>query len=113
MSTLDIPGYAISRPIDTGGMATVYQAVQKSLSRQVAIKVMDECLNKDQNFIERFEQARRKHHEESTVLGLEAHCVVLRTREDVEFHRNLETKRLDARVRVTLDIGCHPCRQAD
>ena len=56
MRTIDIPGYTIKRPIDKGGMATVYLAEQTSLARQVAIKVMSEELSKDQSFAERFDQ---------------------------------------------------------
>src|SRR5438034_1185756 len=35
-----IPGYAIQRRLGDGGMATVFLAIQKSLDRSVAIKVM-------------------------------------------------------------------------
>lgn len=59
MNTLEIPGYIINRPIDAGGMATVYLAEQTSLGRQVAIKVISEDLNKDESFSERFAQEAR------------------------------------------------------
>jgi hypothetical protein len=36
----EIPGYALERQLGTGGMATVYLAVQLSLERRVAIKVL-------------------------------------------------------------------------
>src|ERR1700760_1286992 len=39
-STIQIPGYEILRPLGTGGMSTVYLALQRSLDRKVAIKVM-------------------------------------------------------------------------
>ncbi|HEY7773831.1 MAG TPA: serine/threonine-protein kinase [Marinagarivorans sp.] len=55
MSFLEIPGYQIIRPIDSGGMATVYLAEQTSLGREVAIKVMSDALSRDQGFAERFE----------------------------------------------------------
>ena len=35
-----VPGYRMVRRLGQGGMATVYLAVQESLDRQVAIKVM-------------------------------------------------------------------------
>ena len=54
MRTPEIPGYIINRPIDAGGMATVYLAEQTSLRRQVAIKIMSESLNQDESFVERF-----------------------------------------------------------
>jgi serine/threonine protein kinase len=38
--TIQIPGYEILRPLGTGGMSTVYLAIQRSLDRKVAIKVM-------------------------------------------------------------------------
>jgi serine/threonine protein kinase len=36
----DIPGYELQRKLGSGGMATVYLGVQKSLNRKVAIKVL-------------------------------------------------------------------------
>jgi len=37
---VEIPGYQILKQIGKGGMCTVYLAVQKSLDRKVAIKVL-------------------------------------------------------------------------
>jgi serine/threonine protein kinase len=37
---IDIPGYKILRPIGEGGMASVFLAVQQSLEREVALKVI-------------------------------------------------------------------------
>src|SRR5207247_4875397 len=39
-SPVSIPGYAIAEIIDQGGMGIVYRAVQTSLQRTVAIKMM-------------------------------------------------------------------------
>ncbi|MCG3126246.1 MAG: Serine/threonine-protein kinase PknD [Phycisphaerae bacterium] len=39
---LDVPGYEIVREIHRGGQGVVYQAVQRSTKREVAIKVMKE-----------------------------------------------------------------------
>jgi serine/threonine-protein kinase PpkA len=51
---MEIPGYTIIRQIGKGGMATVYLAIQESLDRQVALKVVKATQVKDENFTERF-----------------------------------------------------------
>jgi serine/threonine-protein kinase PpkA len=53
---MKIPGYQIEREIGHGGMATVYQAVQTSLERAVALKVMAPALAADTTFGERFQK---------------------------------------------------------
>lgn len=63
---IEIPGYRILRQLGRGGMATVYLAVQESVDREVAIKVMSPALLVDPNFGERFQReakiAARLHH---------------------------------------------------
>jgi serine/threonine-protein kinase PpkA len=49
----DIPGYEFVRELGVGGMATVYLAIQRSLERSVAIKVMRRA-GADENFEKRF-----------------------------------------------------------
>lgn len=49
-----IPGYKILRPIGEGGMASVFLAVQESLDREVALKVMAPALAANAEFTERF-----------------------------------------------------------
>jgi serine/threonine-protein kinase PpkA len=49
-----IPGYRILRKIRQGGMSTVYLATQKSVGREVALKVMSPTLSSDPSFGSRF-----------------------------------------------------------
>ncbi|MDF3014071.1 MAG: serine/threonine protein kinase [Cellvibrio sp.] len=51
-----IPGYHIKTLLGEGGMAKVYLAVQNSLDRPVAIKVLDASLNQDPAIQQQFEQ---------------------------------------------------------
>jgi len=57
--TISIPGYRILRKLGQGGMATVYLAVQESLEREVALKVMSPLLNTDPSFATRFKREAR------------------------------------------------------
>jgi serine/threonine protein kinase len=50
----DIPGYKILSELGRGGIATVYLAVQESLDRQVALKVMSPMLALEPDYAERF-----------------------------------------------------------
>jgi tRNA A-37 threonylcarbamoyl transferase component Bud32 len=47
-------GHRIDRRLGRGGMAVVYLATHVALQRQVALKVMDEELARDDDFMERF-----------------------------------------------------------
>jgi serine/threonine-protein kinase PpkA len=51
---IQIPGYKVLRQLGRGGMATVYLAMQESVDREVALKVMSPALMVDPNFGERF-----------------------------------------------------------
>ena len=51
---IDIPGYRILRPIGEGGMASVFLAIQESLEREVALKVMSPALASNAEFARRF-----------------------------------------------------------
>ena len=52
--TLRIPGYSIKRELGAGGMAAVYLAIQDSLERRIALKVMSPALVADRTFTKRF-----------------------------------------------------------
>jgi serine/threonine-protein kinase PpkA len=54
-----VPGYLIKREIGVGGMARVYLAVQTSLEREVALKVMNPIMISDPSFSRRFMQEAR------------------------------------------------------
>jgi hypothetical protein len=51
---VSVPGYRILRPLGVGGMASVYLAIQESLDREVALKVMSPALAANEEFTERF-----------------------------------------------------------
>ena len=51
---MKIPGYEIEGKLGQGGMAVVYLAVQESLQRPVALKVLNPLFSDDPQFSERF-----------------------------------------------------------
>ncbi|MGG2398340.1 protein kinase domain-containing protein [Pseudomonas sp. SH1-B] len=51
---LNVPGFDIEGVIGEGAMATVYLALQRSLERKVALKIMAPALAADASFCERF-----------------------------------------------------------
>ncbi|HTD28534.1 MAG TPA: serine/threonine-protein kinase, partial [Xanthomonadaceae bacterium] len=76
-----IPGYKILRPIGEGGMASVFLAVQESLDREVALKVMAPALAANSEFCERFLKegritAKLQHQNLVTVYDIGTHAGV-------------------------------------
>ncbi len=59
-------GYTLEAPLGSGGMGVVYRALQTSLSRPVALKVLPPELASDPQFVERF-------HREALALGSLSH----------------------------------------
>ena len=51
---IDIPGYRVVKALGRGGMASVFLAMQESVQREVAIKVLAPTLMGDPSFGERF-----------------------------------------------------------
>lgn len=49
-----ISGYRLERPIGRGGMSTVYLALQESVQREVALKVLTTSLATEEEFSQRF-----------------------------------------------------------
>lgn len=51
---IEISGYRLERPIGRGGMSTVYLALQESVQREVALKVLTSSLSGEEEFSHRF-----------------------------------------------------------
>ena len=51
--------YTIRAEIGRGGFATVYQALDASLNREVALKVLHPQMSADRSFVERFRKEAR------------------------------------------------------
>ena len=54
LEKMHVPGYQIERELGQGGMAIVYLALQESLRRHVALKVIKPILTTDEEFAQRF-----------------------------------------------------------
>jgi serine/threonine-protein kinase len=56
VQTSPIPGYSIVGKIGQGGMGVVYKALQTSVNRTVAIKILSNAATKDKTYVTRFLQ---------------------------------------------------------
>ncbi len=54
-----VRGYRVEKPLGRGGMGEVYLAVQESLGRPVALKVLSTKLSADADFVKRFQSEAR------------------------------------------------------
>jgi serine/threonine-protein kinase PpkA len=52
--SIQVPGYTIVKKLGSGAMAVVYLAIQDTLERQVALKIMASSLQADETFQKRF-----------------------------------------------------------
>ncbi|GAA5523472.1 serine/threonine-protein kinase PknD [Microbulbifer aestuariivivens] len=86
-ASLAIPGYRILKKINQGGMSTVYLAVQRSVGRQVALKVMSPALNADPIFSERFQR-------EANIVGQLSHPNIVAVH-DIGRYRSLNYIAMD------------------
>jgi len=84
---MQLPGYQIIRKINQGGMSSVYLAVQLSVGREVALKVMAPALNSDPVFSERFQR-------EANIVGQLSHPHIVSIY-DIGRHRNLNYIAMD------------------
>ncbi len=57
---ISIANYKILEVIGTGGMANIYKAIQLSLDRPVALKIMHQHLSMDEGFVARFEKEAKQ-----------------------------------------------------
>lgn len=84
---MQIPGYRVIRKINQGGMSTVYLAIQISVGRVVALKVMSPTLNGDPAFSERFQR-------EANIVGQLSHPNIVAIY-DIGRHENLNYIAMD------------------
>jgi len=113
---IQIPGYRILRPIGEGGMASVFLAVQESLDREVALKVMAPALAANAEFTDRFLKegritAKLAHPNLVTVFDIGSHGTVYYLAAEYIPGGTLR-ERIDGGLLVgdTLDIVCDVAR---
>jgi hypothetical protein len=114
-----IPGYRILRPIGEGGMASVFLAVQESLDREVALKVMAPALAANAEFTDRFLKegritAKLSHPNLVTVFDIGSHgAVYYLAAEFIPGGTLRERIQAGLTVAESLDIACDVARGLD
>ncbi|MBK8025230.1 MAG: protein kinase [Chloroflexi bacterium] len=99
--------YQVQRQMGSGGMATVYRAYHPRLDRHVAIKVMHEAFQQDENFLARFER------EAQIVARLEhANIVPIYDFADIEGRPYLVMKHIDGQTLKALLFRNPPTLEA-
>lgn len=113
---INIPGYRILRPLGEGGMASVFLAMQESLDREVALKIMAPALAANSEFTERFLKegritAKLSHPNLVTVFDIGSHGSVYYLAAEYIPGGTLREK-IDAGLTIaeTLDIVCDVAR---
>jgi serine/threonine-protein kinase PpkA len=114
-----IPGYRILRPLGEGGMASVFLAVQESLDREVALKVMAPALAANAEFTDRFLKegritAKLSHANLVTVFDIGSHGTVYYLAAEYIPGGTLREKVQDGMsVAEALDVACDVARGLD
>ncbi len=110
---IDIPGYRIQRVLGQGGMATVYLAVQESVQREVALKVMSPTLvgaEFGERFLREARIAARLHHPNVVQVhdvgkAAELHYIAMEYLAGGPVLRRGEPRGVDHALRVTREIA--------
>jgi serine/threonine-protein kinase PpkA len=116
---IHIPGYRILRPLGEGGMASVFLAVQESLDREVALKIMAPALAANAEFTDRFLKegritAKLSHANLVTVFDIGSHgSVYYLAAEFIPGGTLRERIQAGLSVAETLDIACDVARGLD
>jgi serine/threonine-protein kinase PpkA len=116
---IHIPGYRILRPLGEGGMASVFLAVQESLDREVALKVMAPALAANAEFTDRFLKegritAKLSHPNLVTVFDIGSHgTVYYLAAEFIPGGTLRERVQAGLSVAEALDIACDVARGLD
>jgi len=116
---IHIPGYRILRPLGEGGMASVFLAVQESLDREVALKVMAPALAANAEFTDRFIKegritAKLAHANLVTVFDIGSHGTVYYLAAEYIPGGSLREKiQAGMSVAEALDVACDVARGLD